>query len=139
MTDKHPGGRPAKFKTPEEMQEKIDQYFEECGVTFKVGYDGLVKHPTVTGLSVALGFADRQSLIDYAGKDEFSCTIKQAKLKIEEHLEQCLHNSSVAGTIFNLKNNFGWKDKHEQEFSGSIGINGLLGEIDGTGRGLPKD
>ena len=30
MTSKHPGGRPLKFKSVKELQQKIDAYFAEC-------------------------------------------------------------------------------------------------------------
>ena len=47
-------------------------------------------------------------------KEEFSDTIKKAKLKVENYLEKHLiTDSSTTGIIFNLKNNFGWKDKQE--------------------------
>ena len=31
-TNKHAGGRPPKFKTPEELQEKAEGYFHYCDV-----------------------------------------------------------------------------------------------------------
>ena len=43
-----PAGRPRKYKTPEEMQVVIDQYFKECEIN--------KKPPTITGLALALGF-----------------------------------------------------------------------------------
>jgi hypothetical protein len=50
----------------------------------------------------------------YQDKPEFSHTIKRAKLRIEDALEQRLARAaSVTGIIFNLKNNFGWKDAQE--------------------------
>ena len=40
--------------------------------------------------------------------------IKKAKLRVEEYLEKRLiKDSSCTGIIFNLKNNYGWKDKQE--------------------------
>ena len=66
---------------------------------------------TVTGLAYHLGFDSRQSIADYAKDDRFSYTIKRAKLQIERYLEHTLFGNNVTGTIFNLKNNFGWTDK----------------------------
>lgn len=44
----------------------------------------------------------------------FFDTIKNAKLKIENYLEKHLvTDNGVTGIIFNLKNNYGWKDKQE--------------------------
>lgn len=113
-----PAGRPAKYKTAEEMQEVIDHYFEHDA--FVDMGDAKMYAPTVSGLALALGMS-RQAILDYAEKDEFVDTIKAAKLKIEVALEQRLYGQSVTGTIFNLKNNFGWKDKTEQEHTGANG------------------
>nr|DAI27787.1 MAG TPA: DNA packaging protein gp3 [Caudoviricetes sp.] len=74
---------------------------------------------TVTGLAAFLG-TTRQTLLDYELRDEFSDAIKAAKVKIESFAEESLYTNkaSVAGTIFSLANNFGWKNKVEQENSG---------------------
>ena len=58
-----PAGRPLKFESPEEMQKFIDIYFKEC--------DDNDEYYTITGLTLALGFCERKSLIDYEKKDEF--------------------------------------------------------------------
>jgi len=41
---------------------------------------------------------------------------------VEICLEQRLDAAAPVGAIFNLKNNFGWKDKTEQEHSGGISV-----------------
>ena len=112
-------GRPPKFKTPEDMQMQIEAYFATCDEN---------KRPyTVPGLALALGFSSRSSLFDYAtrnaGHEEFADTIKTAKLHIEaqraEALVTCKGNP--AGMIFDLKNNFGWKDQQNVELTGAQG------------------
>lgn len=98
-------GRPAKYKNKEELQEKIDIYFREC--------DEKEEPYTVTGLGLALDMS-RQDLINYSNKEDFFDTIKKAKQKVENYLEKRLiKDSSATGIIFNLKNNYGWKDKQE--------------------------
>lgn len=98
-------GRPAKYKNKEELQEKIDKYFREC--------DEKEEPYTVTGLGLALDMS-RQDLINYSNKEDFFDTIKKAKQKVENYLEKRLiKDSSATGIIFNLKNNYGWKDKQE--------------------------
>ena len=80
---------------------------------------------TITGLALALG-TTRQTLLEYEGEIEgrddkdpaFADTIKAAKTRIEHFTEQMLFGPSPTGTIFNLKNNYGWKDKSEQENTG---------------------
>ncbi|WP_417018008.1 terminase small subunit [Anaerotignum sp.] len=124
-------GRPPKFRTKEEIQEKIDAYFKECDgellmddngnpvCTPKTGlvYIKQPKPPTVTGLALALGFASRQSLMEYQGKKEFADTIIRAKSRIEEYAEARLFDrDGVNGAKFSLINNFrGWGEKPEQE------------------------
>lgn len=98
MKDK--GGRPRLFKTPQELQEAIDRYFESGE---PIG---------VSRLAYALGFESRQSLYDYEKLPEFSYTIKRAKLRVEIHYEDGLKTSSPTGYIFGLKN-MGWSDKQE--------------------------
>lgn len=124
-------GRPPKFRTKEEIQVKIDAYFKECegellldgnGNPVCTPKTGLVyikqpKPPTVTGLALALGFASRQSLMEYQGKKEFADTIIRAKSRIEEYAEARLFDrDGVNGAKFSLINNFrGWGEKPEQE------------------------
>lgn len=101
---KHPGGRPIKWETPEEVQKACDDYFEECEEN---------KTPlTITGLAIALGSC-RQTLLNYEVKPEFLDTIKDAKLKVENYAELQVYNGkNAAGPIFILKNH-GWTDKSE--------------------------
>ena len=110
-----PAGRPPMFNSPEEMQPKIDAYFAQCDIG--------AKPFTVPGLAYALGFSDRHSLHDYAAKEEFTATIKGALLRIETQRSEKLVAGvgNVTGMIFDLKNNFGWKDKQEMEHSGPDG------------------
>ncbi len=108
-----PVGRPPRFKTAEEMEALVDEYFEALLTDEKFV-------PTVNGLALYLGFTSRQSLLNYAAKPEFVDTVKRAKTILENAWEQRLVGPNVAGTIFWLKN-FGWTDKTEQEISGPNG------------------
>lgn len=103
---KHPGGRPRKYNTPEEMQVAIDKYFTDND------------KPTICGLALGLGFIGRQSLLQYEGySEEFFVTIKTAKSRIEANYEGYLQKQNVAGPIFALKN-FGWKDDKNLNIGG---------------------
>ena len=113
-------GRKLKYKTPEEMQAAIDAYFKSCEghpllddegfpLTDRNGNPYIVdQRPlTVTGLALALGFATRQSLLDYEGKGKYQYIIQQAKLRIENYAEMRLYDKEGAnGAKFNLQNNF---------------------------------
>ncbi len=117
-----PGGRPPLYTDPEEVADIIEAYFQ--AVTFQHPETGItICRPTMSGLAYALEMS-RQSLINYGNKEEFFDTIKRARDKVEVALEDNLYNNSVTGTIFNLKNNFGWKDKTEldQKVTGDLEI-----------------
>lgn len=142
--------RPPKFKTPEEMQEKIEDYFkcitldkpdtyqervwEELDLTdpewkrMKWVYETREKLnnawkpiidtewleiPSILWLCIHI-WLHRKNLIEYEKKDEFRNTIKAAKVIIERYNADQLHREKqVTWIIFNLKNNFDWKDKTE--------------------------
>ena len=106
------GGRPLAFETVEELDTKISDYFE----TNAYMGDGDDRHfaPTMAGLARHLDI-DRKTLTNYANKEAYFPTIKRARARVEEFLEQRLYGNTVTGVIFNLKNNFDWKDKQEIE------------------------
>lgn len=110
----HPGGRPLKFPDPEKLQQSIDAYFDHCDNWIEIGPDGKeIRKPkpyTVSGLALWLD-VETDTLRNYEKRDEFFGTIKRAKQRIEESLETKLHGNNVTGIIFNLKNNYGWKDR----------------------------
>lgn len=123
-------GRPPKYKTVAEMQEKIDAYFKECegklledkegNIVFdKFGKPVIVgaKPITVTGLALALGFTSRQALLNYQAKKQFVDTITRAKSRIEQYAEERLFDRDGAnGAKFSLANNFkGWNEKQSVE------------------------
>ena len=111
-------GRPRKFTDAELMQEKIDKYFKDCDER-KAKY-------TVPGLARALGFVSRSSVWEYGKTGEFSDTIKKTMLIIEQQrVEDLLTENNPVGKIFDLKNNFGWKDQKD------IGVSGGLEVISG--------
>lgn len=113
-----PAGRPVKWKTPEGMRVAIDEYFDDCESGQLVGDEIKPKHPTVTGLALWLNLT-RQGLLEYCEKtDEFSDTIKKAKARVEAYIEQRLYDSNATGCIFNLKNNFGWRDAQDINHGG---------------------
>ena len=128
-------GRPLKFRTVEELQEKIDAYFESCWEEVPVmtsrgtylirknpetGEEELVtirqqvKPYTITGLAIALD-TTRETLLDYEERDEFSDAIKKAKAQCEQYAEEQLFKAkNPAGAIFNLTNNYKrWSNKQE--------------------------
>lgn len=108
MSDTNKVGRPLKFQSIEELESLIDEYFET---------DEGKNTPTVTGLALALD-TTRKTLLDYCERDdELSYPIKKAKARVERKLEISLYGNNVTGLIFNLKNNFGWRDRTETDIT----------------------
>ena len=115
-------GKPLMFKTPEILEAKINAYFDYCdnfeidvpiykkGVQVGTAKEKKPKKYTIAGLARWLD-CDRRTLVDYTEREEYLPTLKRAKLRIEEQLEEALYGNSVTGIIFNLKNNYGWKDE----------------------------
>ncbi len=109
------------FKSAEEMQARIDEYFA-CGAKVRtIGTDSdgdqiYEKIYTITGLCLFCGFEDRHSMLDYEKRPEFSRTMKKARTRIECEYETNLSGKNPTGSIFALKN-FGWRDKTEVEIS----------------------
>jgi len=119
-------GRPPKYKTAEELQIKIDEYFDKGCNTRKVVCGPAhnkqvieIKVLTITGLVRYCGFCSRQSFYDLEEQEEFSYTIKKARNRMEEEYEELLQQGLGAGAIFALKN-FGWSDRQDIQHSGSV-------------------
>ena len=74
---KNKGGRPLLFKTVKELEDKINEYFE----------DENNRPYTITSLAVWLD-SDRKTLTNYEERDKFFPTIKRAKTKIEADIEK---------------------------------------------------
>jgi hypothetical protein len=115
------GGRPAKFSTKEELDSLILNYFKKCEnrtitVITKEGLAAEVNSPvipTIAGLAYELG-VNRQTIYNYAEKNEFIDSIKQARNYILGQIEgKCVNtDKNAGGAIFILKN-YGYEDKRE--------------------------
>ena len=120
---KNKGGQPAYYKTPEQMQKKIDEYFKHC--------EENSLFPNVIGLSLFLGFAGRQSLKQYEDRDKkFFDTIKSAKDRCYESKYQAAARGEINTTIFifDAVNNHGMvntrsESKNENKHSGGVTVN----------------
>lgn len=95
------------WKKPEDLKNDIDAYWDDCKEN---------ERPlTITGLALALD-TSRHTLLNYENKlgKDFTTLIKRAKLMCENYAEEYLYSGkNVAGTIFNLKNNYGWIDQQD--------------------------
>jgi hypothetical protein len=67
----------------------------------------------MSGLARRLG-VDRETILNYSKKEQFFGTIRAAREKVHEDVEtRLMATRNEKGAIFNLKNNFGWKDQQE--------------------------
>ena len=123
-------GRPLNFKTVEELQTAIDAYFADCdphltkcmrlfrnkkGHLVQINEQCITEQRpyTITGLAVALG-CDRDTLLNYKKRELFGTSIQAAKNCIHAYAEESLWTAkNAAGNIFNLTNNWSWKNKTE--------------------------
>ena len=123
--------------TPEEMKAKMDEYFEKCKGHVLTKPDGEVvlykgmpvyidkEVPTVTGLTLFLGYADRHSLSNLVlnATDEeketygtYAYFAKEAKLRIFEATNQAsMNRESFQGARMQLITHFGMTDKPATE------------------------
>lgn len=110
-------GRPKKYRNCLDLDMDAEIYFESCIYEDEGEYIER-KDPiplTITGLAIAWNM-DRVSILNYEKDQDFFSTIKRHKRTVENFIEQRLYGNNVAGLIFNLKNNFGWKDKTEVKY-----------------------
>jgi hypothetical protein len=121
-----PAGRPLIYQSVDELQKKIDEYFNSRKAPLLDGKgrpcldenEDVIfvdaKPCTVTGLALYLGFSGRQALLNYQEREEFMDTITRAKSRIEEYAEERLYDKDGCnGAKFSLQNNFGWVDRQE--------------------------
>lgn len=112
-----------KYKTQEQLQKGIDKYFKDC--------DEKQKPYTMSGLAYSLG-VERQTLVNYGKRDLFFTQIKEAKQKVQAQLEEnaLSGKANAVFTIFNLKNNYGWRDAFEVKNDNELSkLDELLGAI----------
>lgn len=98
-------GRPLKFQSVPELEEKINEYFS---VTPKDEW-------TWTGLALHLD-TTKETLREYKAREDFVAPLKKALLMVENGYETDLKKHGRSGTIFALKN-FDWKDKTETDIT----------------------
>lgn len=132
------GGRPPFFENTlediERLSDLCEGYFEhikgeyredeegdeETGFRVKKEWIRYPENPTITGLTLFLGFESKTSLYEYSKKIEFMHLIKRAITRIEQfHELKASDGDKCTGNIFILKN-FGWKDTISNEHSGEI-------------------
>jgi len=117
-------GRPRAYQDHAQFDALVEAYFKDC--------EANGKKPTLTGISLHLGFCDKETFGTYSAVSvEFSRTINKARIRIEENRHQLLvsKDTFTPGIIFDLKNNHGWKDKTETEHGLTGDMQSFLAQI----------
>jgi hypothetical protein len=121
--------RPPKY-TPEELEEKIQSYFDK-----KLDPEKKINFCSIRDLCAFLEI-DRQTFYNYKNKASYSAVTKKAENTILTIWEQQLFlpGRNTTGAIFYLKNFGGMADRveHQHQVSGSIDYNKVdkLEELD---------
>ena len=95
-------GRKLKYKSAQELENHISNYFKKCQ------HERLV--PGICGLASYLGITIK-TLLNYEKNTEledYADVVQRAKTEIEAYNEQILYSKNNSGAQFILKNNFGY-------------------------------
>ena len=96
-------GRPPTYKSAEQLATKAEEYFMLC-VEKEI-------QPTISGVTLFLGFTSRQSFYNLESKPDLIDTIKAIRLMVEASYEAlgCSGGNHTTFAIFALKS-MGWTD-----------------------------
>ena len=133
---KSKGGRPRIVDDPDLLWDLGCKYFDWA--------DSKGWPYTVPDLALFLGFCGRRQLFDYRQRLEFKPTLDTLIARIEaQRARQLVSEGNSQGKIFDLKNNFGWKDSQQMEIGNADGlpfktrgevVDSILDEIEGKTR-----
>ena len=103
--------RPLKFQTPEELQEKVDAFFNHCKKEDE--------NPIVEGLCLFLD-CDKVTILNYQGRADFAPIIERAKLRIANHVMGRAMAGKINPTmaIWVSKNHYGYTDTQNLNIGG---------------------
>lgn len=102
MKKKNKVGRPLMYKTAEELQAKVEEYFDS---TDRITFAGLAYH---LGLS-------REALYNYEERDQFVDVVKRARDRVKAVFEErAIYEPNPTGVIFVMKN-LGYSDNIKTE------------------------
>lgn len=129
-------GRPKKYKSKKALAEAIERYFSSISRTIpaqealtgneiynddgeRIMLTQYVRPPSICSMCLYLGI-DRSTWQNYCDEKlhpEFESVTAMTRARIEAWLEEQLlmREKGVQGIIFNLQNNYGWREKKELE------------------------
>jgi hypothetical protein len=126
-----PAGRPKKY-TAKTLEQAVNRYFKSISCTRNamdefgkeimnddgepITYTAYVRPPSISALCLFLGI-EKRTWANYAEQEAMAPVVENTKARVEAYLEEQLtiREKGVQGIIFNLQNNYGWKQKQEVE------------------------
>lgn len=121
MENKGKSGQPLKFKKGE-LTELFNAYKER---NLTKNEDGKDTPLSISGFAAFAG-TNRMTLLNYRGRKEYMKEIENIKAQCEgDAVDRMLSGrSNPISQIFNLKNNYSWKDKSELDATveGNLGV-----------------
>lgn len=118
-----------KIATPQSFYNAVQEYYEMCNMQSREietnkGIQFIEKPFTINGLCVNLGITKRK-LNFLAKKPQYREIIEFCFLLSENYLEENMLNGKInsLGSIFALKNNFGWKENKQDHETNAITVN----------------
>lgn len=126
-----PAGRPKKY-TAKTLEQAVNRYFKSISCTRNamdlegnqifnddgepITYTAYVRPPSISALCLSLGI-EKRTWANYAEQETMAPVVENTKARVEAYLEEQLtiREKGVQGIIFNLQNNYGWKQKQEVE------------------------
>lgn len=122
---------------PKALYEAVERYLKSCRATLPVRLDGEIVTdengnemtrsvylvpPRLTQLCLELGIT-RATWANYCNDPAYNEATELARTSVESFLEgELAREKNVRGIIFNLQNNFGWKEKQEIEMAGETKV-----------------
>lgn len=120
----HNSSLAAIFPSAKALEQACKNYFDACDseiikkVISKSGKElEIYTRPyTLSGLALHLGLG-RTQLVKYSFHDVYGDVILWARTKCENYVEEgmLVGRLNVLAAMFNLKNNYGWKDKEDDK------------------------
>jgi len=129
---KHLGGRPLKFTDVDDLERRINEYFDSRKMQRtvvdkhgnKVTEDYLLP-AHLTGLARALD-CSRDTLLNYGKTDKFFVTIARARARCAEYAADQLYIGNDRGAKFDLINNYGWQDRQVIDQTVTVNVSDSL-------------
>ena len=127
----------SKIKSAEELEKRIDRYFETLEPEYRYDSEGEMlvdsktgmpimtdrKPATISSMIYEIGLTSKDDLMKLKRRRGFENTVKRALLRVEAYTEMMLFDKSAAsGAKFLLESCFGWTDEAPEKKGAENGV-----------------